>query len=82
MMPMGVPTNVASNTMTTEPKIALEIPPTSLGGGVICVNSATLRPPRPRRIVSHKIHTSQNTPNSMAASDKVKAIWLTRLRLL
>jgi len=32
--------------------------------------------------VSHKIHTSQNTPNSMAASDRVRAIWLTRLRLL
>ena len=74
MMPMGVPTNVASNTMTTEPKIALEIPPTSLGGGVVCVNSATLRPPRPRRMVSRYIHSSQNPLHSMAASVKVKAI--------
>ena len=72
----------ASATITMEPKIALEIPPASLGGGVIWVNSARSRPPIPRRRVSHRIQTSQNRPKPMAARDRNSAILLTRLRLL
>ena len=53
--------------------MALARPPASLGGGVMSVNSASDMPPSPRRSVSHKIHTSQNTPNTMAASDSDSA---------
>ncbi|MNV95478.1 hypothetical protein D3C71_1903750 [compost metagenome] len=80
MMPMGVPISVASVTMVSEPKMALARPPASLGGGVISVNSIRLRPPRPWRIVSHRIQTSQNRPKAMAARASVSASWLTRLR--
>ncbi len=38
MMPIGVPTKVASSTITSEPKIALAMPPASFGGGVISVS--------------------------------------------
>ena len=38
-MPIGVPTQVASSTIISEPKIALARPPASAcGGGVISVN--------------------------------------------
>ena len=80
MMPIGVPTKVASSTITNEPKIALAMPPASLGGGVISVSVAQVRPPTPRRTVSQRIHTSQKTPKAIAASDSVSATWLTRLR--
>ena len=36
---MGVLMNVATNTMTKLPKIALASPPACPGGGVICVKS-------------------------------------------
>jgi hypothetical protein len=52
--------------------MALARPPTSLGGGVIWVNTAQAMPPTPRRTVSHRIQTSQNRPNAMAASDSVR----------
>jgi hypothetical protein len=80
MMPMGVPTKVASATITNEPKIALAMPPASFGGGVISVKVASASPPMPWRSVSHRIHTSQNTPKAIAASDSARAILLTRLR--
>ena len=35
MMPIGVPTKVASITIRNEPQMALSRPPASLGGGVI-----------------------------------------------
>ena len=35
--------------------------------GVDSVNSARFRPPPPRRMVSNRIQTSQNTPNAIAA---------------
>ena len=73
MMPIGVPTKVASSTIRSEPKIALAMPPASFGGGVISVKVASARPPTPRRSVSHRIQTSQNTPKAMAASDSVSA---------
>ena len=78
---MGVPTNVASATIIREPQMALAMPPSSLGGGVICENSAKLRPPTPWRTVSHRIQTSQKTPNSMAAKDRASASRFIRLRL-
>jgi hypothetical protein len=71
---MGVPTKVASSTIMNDPKIAFaKPPPSSLGGGVICVNKLRLKPPKPSRKVSHNIQSSQNTPNAIASSDKVKA---------
>ncbi|MNV95377.1 hypothetical protein D3C71_1902640 [compost metagenome] len=79
-MPIGVPISVASVTITSETKMAFARPPASLGGGVMSENSIRLRPPRPRRMVSHRIQISQNRPKAMAASASVSAIWLTRLR--
>ena len=60
--------------------MALARPPASLGGGVICVRVAQVRPATPSRTVSQRIHTSQKTPNAMATSDSESATWLTRLR--
>ena len=77
---MGVPINVAIATISSEPKMALAKPPASLGGGVISVSSASPKPPTPKRTVSHKIHTSQNRPNAIAASDSASAMRLVRLR--
>ncbi len=82
MTPMGVPIKVAKTTMTKEPQMALAKPPTSLGGGVICVNRARLMPPKPKRKVSIRIQINQNTPKAMAATAKIRATVLTRLRLL
>jgi hypothetical protein len=71
--PIGVPMKVASDTIMTEPKIEFASPPTSLGGGVISVNRAKDKPPRPKRMVSHKIQISQNNPNAIAMSERVRA---------
>ncbi len=60
--------------------MALAIPPASLGGGVIWVSAAQVRPPSPRRSVSHRIQNSQNRPKAMAPIDRVSARMLTRLR--
>ena len=80
-MPIGVPSAVASVTITSEPKMALASPPTSAcGGGVISVSTCQLRPPTPSRSVSNRIQISQNTPNAIAPSDSVNATALTRLR--
>ena len=72
--PMGVPKSVARPTIVNDPKMALARPPVSaMGGGVISVNTARLRPPMPKRMVSIRIQISQNTPKAIAASDSAKA---------
>ena len=68
-------------TISAEPNRALARPPASFGGGVIWVNKARLNPPKPKRKVSHNIHTSQKTPKAMAKSDSASANWFMRLRL-
>ena len=80
--PIGVPSIVASVTITTDPKIALASPPVSAcGGGVISVKSEIAIPPMPRRTVSIRIQISQNRPNAIAASARVSATALTSFRL-
>src|SRR3954454_5569605 len=71
MMPMGVPTQVASITITNEPQRALAMPPASFGGGVISLNVAHASPPMPSLSVSQRIHTSQNIPKPIASSESV-----------
>ena len=80
MIPSGVPANVARITIRKEPHKALAMPPASLGGGVISVKVCHTRPPTPRRTVSNRIHTSQNTPKAMAASASPSATLFVRLR--
>ena len=48
------------------PKIALSRPPAEPGGGVICVNTASDRPPKPFHSNAPRISTSQPMPNSVA----------------
>ena len=80
-MPIGVPSNVASVTIASEPKIALASPPISAcGGGVISVKSDRLMPPTPRRTVSTRIQTSQKMPNAIASSASVSATAFLSLR--
>src|SRR5688572_5672462 len=67
-MPTGVPSTIASRLITMLPKKALSMPPSSPGGGVICVNSARLIEPRPLLNVVHMIQTSQNRPKIVAST--------------
>ena len=77
---MGVPMKVATSTIRNEPKIALAMPPGSLGAGVMAVKACRLKPPSPSRMVSSKIHSSQKTPNAMASIDRLSMMRLTGLR--
>ena len=49
--------------------------------GVISVKMVSAMPPMPSRIVSNRIHASQNRPNDIAASDSVRMTTFQRLRL-
>jgi hypothetical protein len=79
--PIGVPIRVATPTIASEPKIALDRPPPSeFGPGCDCVSNAHDMPPAPSATVSNRIQTSQNTPNTIAPKASVSATVLTRLR--
>jgi hypothetical protein len=57
-------------------------PVSAMGGGVNSVKTARFNPPRPRRIVSIKIHDNQNKPNAMAQTHAHSATALVTLRRL
>ena len=82
MMPIGVPITVATITIISEPTMALPIPPTSFGAGMLSVKTWTPRPWIPSMKVSHRIQNSQTMPEHMARKDSVRAMVLTVLRLL
>lgn len=69
---MGVPMRVAMATIIRLPKMALISPPLLPGGGVVCVKTDMLSPGSPCSRSVHKIHPSQNKPNSMASTEMPK----------
>ena len=69
-MPIGAPIRIASSDIIRLPKNALSRPPSEPGGGVICVNSARFIAATPLTNAVSRIQTSQNRPNTVAASDK------------
>src|ERR1700722_19257304 len=71
---------IASSDMTALPKKALSNPPSEPGGGVISVNSAGFIAAMPLRRAVHRIQTSQNRPNIVAASASDNAITFVSLR--
>ena len=56
-----------SMVMIRLPTMALSRPPEEPGGGVICVNTASDRPPKPCTKASTRIRTSQLRPKIVEA---------------
>src|SRR5450432_1696652 len=56
------------------PKKALSRPPSAPGGGVICVKMDHFIADTPLMKAVHRIHASQNKPNTVAARDSNSAI--------
>src|ERR1700733_11021960 len=59
--------------ITALPKKALSNPPSEPGGGVISVNRAGFMAAMPLTRAVHRIHTSQNKPNIVAANASDRA---------
>src|SRR3546814_12791272 len=57
---------IAIRHITALPKKALRRPPALIGGGVSCVNSATLMPPRPLATNVHRIQPRDRRPSPAA----------------
>ncbi len=71
---------VAKNTIYKLPTIAFNKPPELPGGGVILVNTSSVKWLRPWLNNVHKIHTKNVSANITVATDKLSVSPLTNLR--
>jgi hypothetical protein len=60
--------------------MALSKPPSVMGGGVIWVNVARLKPLKPSCSTENKIQISQTMPKAIAVSDRVSTTIFVVLR--